>query len=75
LLISFLAFWFDRYVAGEGMNLIDSLLSLNPLKRPSAKESLNHPYFAEDPRACLPSEYVFFFNFMDYNDGRINTLN
>lgn len=43
------------------MNLIDSLLSLNPLKRPSAKESLNHPYFAEDPRACLPSEYVFFF--------------
>jgi cell division cycle 2-like protein len=30
--------------------LLVSLLALNPGKRPTAKEVLNHPYFQEDPR-------------------------
>ncbi|SMQ47164.1 unnamed protein product [Zymoseptoria tritici ST99CH_3D7] len=33
-----------------GVALLNSLLSLNPSERPSAKEMLEHAYFREDPR-------------------------
>ncbi|EME41940.1 hypothetical protein DOTSEDRAFT_177361 [Dothistroma septosporum NZE10] len=33
-----------------GASLMNSLLSLDPSKRPSAKEMLEHAYFREDPR-------------------------
>jgi serine/threonine protein kinase len=42
------------------LELIDSLLSLDPLKRPTAKSALKHPFFTEEkPIACLPSQYFF----------------
>ena len=39
------------------MDLLDSLLSIDPSKRPTAQSSLSHPYFTlEHPLPCLPSE-------------------
>jgi len=37
-------------LTNAGVDLLNQLLSLNPSKRPSAKEMLAHPYFREDPR-------------------------
>ena len=38
------------------INLLDSLLTLDPSKRPGATEALLHPYFTkEEPFACVPS--------------------
>ncbi|WPH03050.1 Hypothetical protein R9X50_00592400 [Acrodontium crateriforme] len=37
-------------LTNAGANLLNSLLSLDPAKRPSAKEMLEHAYFGEDPR-------------------------
>lgn len=37
-------------LTNAGVDLLTSLLSLNPVNRPSAKELLTHPYFKEDPR-------------------------
>ncbi|KAJ1565512.1 kinase subunit of RNA polymerase II carboxy-terminal domain kinase I [Nowakowskiella sp. JEL0078] len=41
----------------QALDLIDKLLQLDPLKRPSAREVLEHPYFTiEEPTPCSPSE-------------------
>lgn len=37
-------------LTNAGAGLLDSLLSLNPARRPSAKEMLEHAYFTENPR-------------------------
>ncbi|EME77402.1 serine/threonine protein kinase, CMGC family, CDC2/CDK subfamily [Pseudocercospora fijiensis CIRAD86] len=37
-------------LTNAGVKLLDSLLSLDPSKRPTAKEMLEHAYFREDPR-------------------------
>ncbi|KAI9340842.1 kinase-like domain-containing protein [Obelidium mucronatum] len=42
----------------KGMSLLESLLQLDPLLRPSARDVLSHMYFFEEPVACLPTEYV-----------------
>ncbi|CAN0500259.1 unnamed protein product, partial [Laminaria digitata] len=42
---------FDR----EGVDLVDKLLTLDPTKRLSAAEALDHPYFWRDPRVVKPS--------------------
>jgi len=36
------------------LDFIDKLLTLNPEKRPTAREALNHPYFTQDPKPCDP---------------------
>ncbi|RDW89618.1 kinase-like protein [Coleophoma cylindrospora] len=38
------------FLTSAGSSLLTSLLALNPAKRPSAKEMLDHPFFAEDPK-------------------------
>lgn len=43
---------FDRL----GVDLVDKLLALDPSKRLSAAEALDHPYFWHDPRVVQPSE-------------------
>ena len=40
----------------HGMDLIERCLTLNPAKRLSAYEALNHKYFSEPPHACEVSE-------------------
>ncbi|KAH7313286.1 cyclin-dependent kinase G-1 [Stachybotrys elegans] len=37
-------------LTSAGVALLDSLLALNPKRRPSAKEMLNHEYFRQDPK-------------------------
>ena len=37
-------------LTNAGAELLNNLLSLNPAKRPSAKEMLSHSYFTENPR-------------------------
>ncbi|KAJ0421712.1 kinase-like domain-containing protein [Aspergillus carlsbadensis] len=37
-------------LSNAGLQLISSLLALNPASRPSAAECLKHPYFREEPR-------------------------
>ncbi len=37
-------------LTNAGASLLNSLLSLNPAERPSAKQMLEHAYFREDPR-------------------------
>ncbi|KAL5343847.1 kinase-like domain-containing protein [Aspergillus crustosus] len=38
------------FLTNAGLQLLSSLLSLNPSSRPTAAEALKHPYFREDPR-------------------------
>ncbi|KAL3467079.1 Pkinase-domain-containing protein [Aspergillus heterothallicus] len=38
------------FLTNAGLQLISSLLALNPTSRPTAAECLKHPYFREDPR-------------------------
>ena len=38
------------FLTTAGTDLLSSLLSLNPAKRPTAAEVLGHPYFKEDPK-------------------------
>ncbi|KAJ3410941.1 kinase subunit of RNA polymerase II carboxy-terminal domain kinase I [Chytridiales sp. JEL 0842] len=46
-----------RLILGEGFKLLDSLLNLNPIHRPTAIDSLHHPYFTSElPEACKPYE-------------------
>lgn len=44
----------------SGVDLLSSLLSLNPENRPSAKQVLNHPYFAENPKPKPPEMFPTF---------------
>ncbi|KAK4542560.1 hypothetical protein LTR36_006608 [Oleoguttula mirabilis] len=41
---------FSSTLTNAGVTLLNSLLSLNPANRPTAKAMLEHPYFREDPR-------------------------
>ena len=43
------------FLTAAGVDLLSSLLSLNPDHRPTAKEVLDHPYFREQPKP-KPSE-------------------
>ncbi|KAF7717320.1 Serine/threonine-protein kinase [Penicillium ucsense] len=38
------------YLTNAGLDLLSSLLALNPAVRPTAQQCLAHPYFREDPR-------------------------
>eukprot|EP01016_Furgasonia_blochmanni_P011266 TRINITY_DN1502_c0_g1_i2.p2 TRINITY_DN1502_c0_g1~~TRINITY_DN1502_c0_g1_i2.p2 ORF type:complete len:476 (+),score=45.85 TRINITY_DN1502_c0_g1_i2:492-1919(+) len=40
----------------HSLNLLDRLLVLNPDKRMTAKEALEHPYFSSDPLPCEPHQ-------------------
>ncbi|KAB8338980.1 hypothetical protein FH972_021919 [Carpinus fangiana] len=48
------------FLTSAGSSLLTSLLSLDPRKRPSAHEMLNHPYFAEDPKPKSTSMFPTF---------------
>ena len=48
------------FITAAGSDLLSSLLSLNPAKRPSAAEMLEHPYFKEDPRPKSTSLFPTF---------------
>lgn len=47
-------------LTNAGVDLLNSLLSLNPAKRPTAKEMLEHAYFSEDPRPKPTSMFPSF---------------
>lgn len=36
-----------------GFNLLSSLLEYDPLKRITAEDALNHPYFQEEPKPLM----------------------
>ncbi|KAE8316871.1 kinase-like domain-containing protein [Aspergillus transmontanensis] len=38
------------FLTNAGLQLLSSLLALNPSSRPTTQECLSHPYFREDPR-------------------------
>ncbi|KAE8384828.1 kinase-like domain-containing protein [Aspergillus alliaceus] len=38
------------FLTNSGLQLLSSLLALNPSSRPTTQECLSHPYFREDPR-------------------------
>ncbi|KAE8134939.1 kinase-like domain-containing protein [Aspergillus pseudotamarii] len=38
------------FLTNAGIQLLSSLLALNPSSRPTTQECLSHPYFREDPR-------------------------
>lgn len=44
----------------QGTRLLSDLLSLNPARRPTAAEVLEHPYFTEDPRPKATSMFPTF---------------
>lgn len=45
-------------ITRETMDLVDSLLSLNPAKRPTASEALLHGYFWTLPLPADPKTYA-----------------
>ncbi|CAG8548509.1 5582_t:CDS:2 [Funneliformis caledonium] len=48
---------FEHMLSPCALQLVESLLSVNPKKRPSALKALNYTYFTtESPHACSPSE-------------------
>jgi CTD kinase subunit alpha len=48
-------------LSDQFVKLIDLLLQLDPLKRPSAKDALHHPFFkVEPPFPCEPQEYFLY---------------
>ncbi|CAK3819709.1 serine threonine kinase, CMGC family, CDC2 CDK subfamily [Lecanosticta acicola] len=47
-------------LTNAGVGLLNDLLSLNPSKRPSAKEMLQHEYFQENPRPKPTSMFPTF---------------
>ena len=48
----------DETLTDHWFDLIDSMLTLDPQKRPSANQILHHPFFTSDdvPKACLPEQ-------------------
>lgn len=44
----------------EQLDLVDALLTMDPAKRMSAKEALDHDFFWTDPMPCDPSELPSF---------------
>ncbi|KAI5303005.1 hypothetical protein KEM56_000130 [Ascosphaera pollenicola] len=41
---------FPSYLTDVGLSLLSALLALNPASRPTAGETLRHPWFFEDPK-------------------------
>ena len=72
-------------IAAEGeVDLLGSMLFIDPTKRPNAKAALGHPYFADLPEAMRPpisepKKHEGFFDFekekLDMNDLRILIAN
>ena len=48
------------YLTTAGCALLTSLLALDPAKRPSAKQALEHEYFRQDPRPKAESMFPTF---------------
>lgn len=48
------------FLTNLGAELLASLLSLNPERRPTAKEVLEHPYFKENPKPKPPEMFPTF---------------
>jgi serine/threonine protein kinase len=47
-----------RFLSKEGLDLAFKLLSLDPERRPTAAEALQHPYFTRElPRPERPTGY------------------
>ncbi|CAB4474728.1 unnamed protein product [Rhizophagus irregularis] len=48
---------YGHMLSSGGLELVEALLSINPTKRPSAREALDYAYFkVEVPLACSPAE-------------------
>jgi len=47
-------------LTSSGIDLLSSLLTLDPAKRISAAEALQHPYFKEDPKPKHPEFFPSF---------------
>src|SRR5271170_2429793 len=47
-------------LTNKGADLLSSLLTLDPSKRISASEALQHPYFKEDPKPKHPEFFPSF---------------
>jgi hypothetical protein len=57
------------------LELLEALLSIDPKRRPSAKEALQFHYFTkEEPIACPPSEYVGFMVFVGCIESMTNDM-
>ncbi|KAL2834251.1 kinase-like domain-containing protein [Aspergillus cavernicola] len=48
------------FITNASLQLLSSLLALNPASRPTAAECLSHPYFREDPRPKLKEVFPTF---------------
>jgi cell division cycle 2-like protein len=44
------------YLSDNGFELLQAMLTLDPSKRISAQDALNHAFFQEEPFACSPRE-------------------
>lgn len=43
----------------DALDLLEKMLTMNPLKRITAAEALMHPYFQNEPRPTLPSQLPY----------------
>jgi cyclin-dependent kinase 12/13 len=43
-------------IDAQGIDLLERMLEINPYKRISVYEALNHPFFRTDPLPCQPSD-------------------